>query len=65
MPIYFTMTLRYNYLQELFMKNMIAWFKNIFLGESSSEFYYQHEEARYEFDSENHKLNFLTSNKAS
>ena len=47
------------------MKNMIAWFKNIFLGETSSEFYYQKEEARYDFESQNQKVRFLTSNKAS
>jgi hypothetical protein len=47
------------------MKSMIAWFKNIILGEASSEFYYQHEEARYDFESKNHKVNFLMSNKAS
>lgn len=51
------------------MKNMITnaanWLKSIFLGESSSEFFYQHEEARFEFESENQKVRFLTSNKAS
>ena len=45
--------------------NIHTWLKNIFLGETSSEFYYQHEEARYEFESENQKVRFLTSNKAS
>ncbi len=54
-----------DWLQELVMKNMIAWFKNIFLGETSSEFYYQQEEARYNFEAQNQTVRFLTSNKAS
>ena len=47
------------------MNHMFQWIKNIFLGEVNSEFYYQSEQDRYEFDSENQKLKFLTSNKAS
>lgn len=47
------------------MKNVITWFMNIFLGETSSEFYYQKEEARYDFESQNQAVRFLTSNKAS
>lgn len=47
------------------MKQLFLWIKNVFLGEVNSEFYYQHEEQRYEFESDNQKLKYLTSNKAS
>ncbi len=47
------------------MKKLIFWLQNIFLGETKSEFFYQHEEQRFEFEAENQKVKFLTSNKAS